>query len=485
MRNTFEVLASPVKSPNDKKEYKVIKLQNGLVACLIADTAPVKCDDFSGSEDESGSDNEESKLKVESEVDFAKNKNEADDAPMKKVSDVEQKMAAAALCVNVGSLSDPKDIPGLAHFLEHMVFMGSEKYPGENDFNSFIKKRGGSDNASTDYETTVFYFDCLKKHLFKALDRFAQFFIAPLMRESSMTREREAVESEFQIILPNDSYREAQLLCSLAKPDSPVNSFLWGNLITLRDNVTDEKLHADLHDFRKRHYSAHRMTVAIQAQLPMEKLQGFVLDCFSGISNNNQPPDDFKKYENSVFDTPQFSKLYYIKPQLDVCQLYLTWYLPSLLKKYKTKAFSYVAWLIGDEGKGSLLSHLKKKLWALALSAGNSRTGMEHNSIYHQFSVKLVLTPDGLAHIVDVITAVFSYINLLKTVGPQERIFKELQNIEDVSFKFAAEPEPVDYVEGIAQAMHFYPPEDYIIGSKLYFEYNPEVITSFHIHNQK
>lgn len=47
--------------------------------------------------------------------------------------------AAAALSIGVGSFSDPPDIPGLAHFLEHMVFMGSEKYPQENDFDSFIK----------------------------------------------------------------------------------------------------------------------------------------------------------------------------------------------------------------------------------------------------------------------------------------------------------------------------------------------------------
>jgi predicted Zn-dependent peptidase len=46
--------------------------------------------------------------------------------------------AAAALCVSVGSFSDPKHVPGMAHFLEHMVFMGSEKFPDENDFNSFI-----------------------------------------------------------------------------------------------------------------------------------------------------------------------------------------------------------------------------------------------------------------------------------------------------------------------------------------------------------
>ncbi|KAK9890849.1 hypothetical protein WA026_012195 [Henosepilachna vigintioctopunctata] len=473
----FEVLPSPVKSASDKKEYKVIKLPNGLIACLIADTAPLENADDSTSEEETDSESSSEEMSEDSDADMAACESETDE-PMKKVSEVEQKMAAAALCVGVGSFSDPKDIPGLAHFLEHMVFMGSSKYPGENDFDSFIKKRGGSDNASTDCETTVFYFECLEKHLFRALDKFAQFFISPLMKKTAMTREREAIESEFQIASPKDSYRKEQLLCSLANPECPVNSFSWGNLITLRDNVTDDKLYADVHDFRKRHYSAHRMTVAIQARLPMEELQNFILECFSNVPNNALPSDDFKKYENNVFNTPQFSRIYYIKPQKDICQLDLTWCLPSLLNKYKTKPHQYISWLIGDEGKGSLLSHLKNKIWALAIYTGNGETGIEHNSMYSLFSISLILTAEGLAHMADVIEAVFSYINILKSVGPQERIFKELQTIEDLSFRFSVEENPMDYVEEISEAMHFYQPEDYITGSDLYFEYDPEGIVS-------
>lgn len=64
--------------------------------------------------------------------------------------------------------------------------------------------------------------------------------------------------------LPSDSSKNEQLLCSFAKPDTPVNSFSWGNLVTLRDNISDDKLYEAVHAFRKRHYSAHRMTLAIQ-----------------------------------------------------------------------------------------------------------------------------------------------------------------------------------------------------------------------------
>lgn len=77
--------------------------------------------------------------------------------------------SAAALCVGVGSFSDPKDVQGLAHFLEHskavfdwillfftalllVVFMGSSKYPEENGFDAFVSKHGGYSNACTDVE---------------------------------------------------------------------------------------------------------------------------------------------------------------------------------------------------------------------------------------------------------------------------------------------------------------------------------------------
>lgn len=73
--------------------------------------------------------------------------------------------------------------------------MGSEKYPEENDLDKYINKYGGSDNAFTECEHTVFYFEIVEKAVAGALDRFAQLFISPLMLRGSMDREREAVES--------------------------------------------------------------------------------------------------------------------------------------------------------------------------------------------------------------------------------------------------------------------------------------------------
>ena len=57
-----------------------------------------------------------------------------------------------AVQVHVGSLSDPDDLPGLAHFLEHMLFYSSEKYPQEDAYSKFVSEHGGSTNAFTSGE---------------------------------------------------------------------------------------------------------------------------------------------------------------------------------------------------------------------------------------------------------------------------------------------------------------------------------------------
>ena len=112
-----------IKSPSDKREYRHIQLTNGLEALIVYD-------------------------------------GEAD-------------KSAAALDVKVGCSLDPKTHYGTAHFLEHMLFMGTEKYPSENEYTEFIKNNGGSDNAYTSMTDTNYYFDISNEAFSEALDRFS------------------------------------------------------------------------------------------------------------------------------------------------------------------------------------------------------------------------------------------------------------------------------------------------------------------------
>lgn len=155
-----EVLETPIKSEGDKKEYRLVKLQNGLKALLI--------------------------------------KTYTDE------NQTEESNAAASLTVAVGSFDEPKNVGGLAHFLEHMVFMGNEKYRGESEFNDFVTANGGRRNAMTSDEFTLYYFDIQENAFSEGLDRFSQIFISPLLSKSAMQRERESVDSEYQMALSSE-----------------------------------------------------------------------------------------------------------------------------------------------------------------------------------------------------------------------------------------------------------------------------------------
>ena len=138
------------------------------------------------------------------------------------ISDANSDKAAAALEVKTGHFDDPADVAGLAHFTEHMMFLGTESFPDERSFKDFIGRHGGSSNAFTGMESTGYHFGVNANALPEALGRFASFFVEPLLREDSARREMQAVHSEFQRNLQSDQRRIFQLIKSTCDPVSGV-----------------------------------------------------------------------------------------------------------------------------------------------------------------------------------------------------------------------------------------------------------------------
>uniref|UniRef100_A0A3Q3GE57 Nardilysin b (N-arginine dibasic convertase) n=1 Tax=Labrus bergylta TaxID=56723 RepID=A0A3Q3GE57_9LABR len=461
-----------IRSPSDPKKYRYIELANGLRALLISD--------FSGAEGKGGSENGEDKGEdgreegegeredddeEEGDSGEGSEEDEEEDEEEEQDSDFDEldednagktkrgsseKQAAAALCISVGSFSDPDDLPGLAHFLEHMVFMGSEKYPAENGFDAFLKKHGGSDNASTDCERTIFQFDVQRKYFREALDRWAQFFICPLMIEDAIDREVEAVDSEYQLARPSDSHRKEMLFGSLAKPGHPMGKFCWGNAQTLKHEPREKQINTyqRLRDFWRRYYSAHYMTLTVQSKGTHRKTTT------TPFSSSGEPRADFSPLQQP-FDTPAFNKLYRVVPVRKVHALTISWAVPPQGKHYRVKPLHYISWLIGHEGTGSILSLLRKKCWALALFGGNSETGFDQNTTYSIFSISITLTDQGY-----------------------QNFYQEIQKIEANEFHYQEQTDPIEFVENICENMQLFPKEDFLTGDQLMFEYDPQVISA-------
>ena len=206
-----------VRSPSDARTYKFIVLENGLRAVLIhdAEIRNSKAQDdgaepaglSSGSDGESDDEPGDDETGSDDDGDEDDDKNDGTKPPPV----LETKRAAAALSVGVGHFCDPKELPGLSHYLEHMLFMGSDKYPDENDYDAYLTRHNGSSNAFTEEESTTYHFECAPHAFEAALDRFAQFFISPLMKPDALDREVLAVDSEFSGVLQSDSCRLSQV----------------------------------------------------------------------------------------------------------------------------------------------------------------------------------------------------------------------------------------------------------------------------------
>lgn len=135
--------------------------------------------------------------------------------------------------IHVGSYQDPQEFQGLAHFHEHMLFLGTERFPLEDEYESFLSTHGGSSNAFTADEDTNFFFDVASDQLEGALERFAQFFLCPSFSKEMVGREVRAVDSEHRGNIPNDAWRVNQVFCHGLNPAHPASRFSTGNLDTL------------------------------------------------------------------------------------------------------------------------------------------------------------------------------------------------------------------------------------------------------------
>ena len=128
------------------------------------------------------------------------------------------------------------EFPGLAHFLEHMLFLGTEKFPDESNFDQFCAESAGYSNAWTSLDHTMYHFIVAEKKLREALDRFAAFFSCPLFKWDGASREVRAVDSEFQQAAQNDGARFEQVLWHLTQPGHPYHKrFGFGNAKSLVD----------------------------------------------------------------------------------------------------------------------------------------------------------------------------------------------------------------------------------------------------------
>lgn len=381
------------------------------------------------------------------------------------ISDKEADKSAASISVGVGSLEDPKTTPGLAHFLEHMLFLGTEKYPNQSDYKAYLMKNSGSLNAYTASTETVYFFSCSNQAFNGALDRFSQFFIHPLFNEDCTEREMQAVHSEHQKNLINDSWRLMQLIRSSALKHTSYNRFSTGDLTTLKKpGVRDELI-----EFHKKYYSPNLMKLVLYGNEGIEEIEKKALEYFAPITNQSVEP---LKYREMPFTGENLAKIYFVKSIKKMDKIEIVWYVENLTPYFASNPGSYISFLFGHEGKNSLLSYLIDEGLALELSSGSSNE-MDLFSTVH---VTIKLTNKGLENYKEVCELVFKYLKVLQEKGVQKFVFDEKRYINQLKFDFKEKERPDGYVINLSSNLQIYPVENILNHGYMLEDFQPDLI---------
>jgi insulysin len=389
------------------------------------------------------------------------------------VSDPTTETSACAIQVAVGSKDEPKEINGLAHFLEHMLFLGSGRYPIENHYDKFISEHGGYNNASTGQEATTYYFNISSDFLHQALDIFSRFFIDPLMDPSAVKREMNAVNAEFFKTLNDNNRKLWRLIYELMDDSFPVSKFSTGNLVTLdipdiRDRVIE---------FHKQQYSANKMNIVVVGKDDVNKLFESVVNTFSEVKNTESKEVTTKMtalpYDGLMKRSGEQIPFIKIVPEGITKKLKLIWQMNSLQHLYKIKPVEFLCHVAGHEGAGSLLSYLKEKKLAQSLYATDYTTKM-----FTMFIIGIELTDEGSEKVQEVISIVFSFLDSLKTMTDEEkkRIYLELKTTGEISYNNASKQDPTNYADFLVRNMGQYAPEDILRGHDYLQDFNSDVL---------
>lgn len=382
------------------------------------------------------------------------------------ISDKDAKKSAAALDVRVGTHADPAETPGLAHFVEHLLFLGTKKYPEVDGYSQYLKNNQGFSNAYTAYEDTNYFFEVNHQAFDEALDRFGQFFVEPLFDPAYIKREVNAVHSEHQKNLQDDGWRLHRLLNILQKKGHPRTNFGTGNLETLASVGRKEAI-----AFYEKHYSANRMKLVVVSNKKLDELQSLVTKVFSNVPNRKLPPN---VYSADFYQPEKLPVKVSVVPVTDKREISLDFPIPSTHASWKGKPTHVLSHLIGHEGEGSLLSLLKKEDLAVSLSSG----AMTY-TYGGFFSINIEPTEKGLKQQEKILELVFAYIRLLRDKPLPDYVFSELETLSQVAYVNASQEYGGNVASQYAMLMQRYPAADIDYRNRLLHSLDPKEYRSF------
>ena len=325
------------------------------------------------------------------------------------------KSSYVSITINIGCFADPIDTGGLAHFLEHMLFMGSHKYPKVNYFFNKLKEKGGYSNAYTDQNNTVYYFNTFNDNLDELFDIFSRFFIDPLFNESTIYKEVNAVNEEHMKNINNDNWKLEYFIYFLMNKNSFLNKFSTGSLETLnKPNIKDLLL-----DFYNKYYNSDNISICIASSLSINKMYEIINNSFGHIEKKISE----KIQINKPFYIENKLNIYHLKSLSNIFKLIFLWEIPNQEKYLYSRDFLILKLILLNNSENSLYFYLTNLGYIINLDISINKEGI--------FIFEFNLTILGFDNINTIQSILFSYLNYIYTLDIKiyAEYFKKINHI--------------------------------------------------------
>jgi coenzyme PQQ biosynthesis probable peptidase PqqF len=268
------------------------------------------------------------------------------------------KRCAAALRVAAGSHDVPLAWPGLAHFLEHLLFLGTVRFPAGQGLMAYVQSHGGQVNARTSERTTDYFFELSPQAFAGGLERLSDMLAHPRMNPDDQQREREVLQAEFVAWSQDPAAQQQRALFDGLSEAHPLRGFHAGNRDSLP--VPQPEFQQALQDFYQRFYRTGQMTLSLAGPQSVDELramaEAFGQALAQGETTPQQSPEPLMTSSDSSYQQAG-------EQRLDLL------FALEALPESSTEALLFLCHWLNSEKPGGLLADLRERGLAEQLKA--------------------------------------------------------------------------------------------------------------------
>lgn len=336
-------------------------------------------------------------------------------------------VVSVQMWVKTGSADETKGQEGISHFIEHLVFKGTEKYE-VGQIASSVEASGGELNAYTSFDQTVFYVTISREFIDVGLDVISEMMGFPKFDNSEIDNEREVVLEEIKRSNDSPGRQASRLLFSTVYKDHP-----YGIPVIGYDRIIKKVSRKTLADYYQSRYVPKNMQLVIAGDFATKEMQQKVVQSFGRLQDFKVR--SVKRKKEAAQKEP---RLKVQKAPFEEAQFHLAWRIPGA--EHKDVAALDVLALILGQGDSSRLTRKLRLEAPLTTSIGASTFTPKDTGI---FTVSGSLNAEQLQPAFAALTLELQRI-LAEPPSPDE-IKKAITNLESEEFY------SMETVDGIAR----------------------------------